>query len=309
VGPSEPIGPRDCAGPGGLGLTGYRPEDFARSHAVSLEELTHPDDRRSVRQTIMTAVEGGAPYRIEYRIICRDGAEKWVMERGACVIDELGGRVLEGFIEDITERVLGQFRLAEAEMRFRSVFEKSVVGMFQTTGDGQYLAANQALADLYGYESPAELIGEVADIAHSLYVAPDRRAVFSAEIRRKGLVRDFESEVYCRDGRRIWISENAHAVLNPEGALLYYEGTVEDITERRQHQAVLEYQATHDPLTGLPNRSLLHDRLGQAMGVARQSGRQVEVHFFDPGHFQIHGGGWEQKGRGGPGGCPPGRAR
>lgn len=268
-------------------LTGYHPVELERSQRISLEALTHPEDRQLVRQAIMMAVDSGTHYRIEYRITCRDGAEKWVLERGACVFDEMGGRVLEGFIEDITERVVGQLRLAEAEMRFRSVFEKSVVGMFQSTGDGHYLAANQALAELYGYGSPAELIGEVSDIAHRLYVDPSRRDAFSADIQRKGLVRDFESEVYCRDGRRIWISENAHAVLSPEGALLYYEGTVEDITERRQHQAELEYQATHDPLTGLPNRNLLQDRLTQAMGSSRRSGRQVAVAFVDLDNFKV----------------------
>ena len=268
-------------------LTGYHPAELERSQRISLEALTHPEDRQLVRQAIMMAVDSGTHYRIEYRITCRDGAEKWVLERGACVFDEMGGRVLEGFIEDITERVVGQLRLAEAEMRFRSVFEKSVVGMFQSTGDGHYLAANQALAELYGYGSPAELIGEVSDIAHRLYVDPSRRDAFSADIQRKGLVRDFESEVYCRDGRRIWISENAHAVLSPEGALLYYEGTVEDITERRQHQAELEYQATHDPLTGLPNRNLLQDRLTQAMGSSRRSGRQVAVAFVDLDNFKV----------------------
>ena len=268
-------------------LTGYHPVELERSQRISLEALTHPEDRQLVRQAIMMAVDSGTHYRIEYRITCRDGAEKWVLERGACVFDEMGGRVLEGFIEDITERVVGQLRLAEAEMRFRSVFEKSVVGMFQSTGDGHYLAANQALAELYGYGSPAELIGEVSDIAHRLYVDPSRRDAFSTDIQRKGLVRDFESEVYCRDGRRIWISENAHAVLSPEGALLYYEGTVEDITERRQHQAELEYQATHDPLTGLPNRNLLQDRLTQAMGSSRRSGRQVAVAFVDLDNFKV----------------------
>jgi diguanylate cyclase (GGDEF)-like protein/PAS domain S-box-containing protein len=268
-------------------LTGYQPEELARSQRMSLEALTHEEDRLLVRRAIMDAVDKGTHYCIEYRIICRDGAEKWVLERGVCVIDELGGRVLEGFIEDITERVLGQLRLAEAEMRFRSVFEKSVVGMFQTTSDGQYLAANQALADLYGYETPAELISNIADIAHRLYVDPERRAAFSAEIQRKGLVRDFESEIYCRDGQRIWIAENAHAVLSPEGRLLYYEGTVEDVTERRQHQAELEYQATHDPLTNLPNRNLLQDRLTQAMGSSRRSGRQVAVAFVDLDNFKI----------------------
>ncbi len=268
-------------------LTGYTAEELERSQRISREGLIHPDDRHAVRQSVMTAVDGSAPYRIEYRIICRDGAHKWVMERGTCVIDEFGGRVLEGFIEDITERVVGQLRLAEAEMRFRSVFEKSVVGMFQTTSDGHYLAANQALADLYGYRTPRELIDEVSDIAHRLYVDPARRAAFSGEIRRSGLVRDFESEVYRRDGSRIWISENAHAVLSPEGALQYYEGTVEDITQRRQHQAELEYQATHDPLTGLPNRNLLQDRLNQAMGGSRRSGRQVAVAFVDLDNFKI----------------------
>ncbi len=268
-------------------LTGYHPAELERSQRISLEALTHPEDRQLVRQAIMMAVDSGTHYRIEYRITCRDGAEKWVLERGACVFDEMGGRVLEGFIEDITERVVGQLRLAEAEMRFRSIFEKSVIGMFQTTGDGQYLAANQALAELYGYGSPDELIAEVSDIAHRLYVDSSRRDAFSADIRRKGLVRDFESEVYCRDGRRIWISENAHAVLSPEGGLLYYEGTVEDITERRQHQAELEYQATHDPLTGLPNRNLLQDRLTQAMGSSRRSGRQVAVAFVDLDNFKV----------------------
>ena len=268
-------------------LTGYQPEELERSQRISLEALTHPDDREQARQAIMLAVANGSNYRIEYRIICRDGAEKWVLERGACVFDEHGGRVLEGFIEDITERVVGQLRLAEAEMRFRSVFEKSVVGMFQTTGDGQYLAANQALAELYGYDSPDALVTEVSDIAHRLYVDVSRRDAFSAEIKRKGLVRDFESEIYRRDGQRIWISENAHSVLSPDGALLYYEGTVEDVTERRQHQAELQYQATHDPLTGLPNRNLLQDRLTQAMGGSRRSGRQVAVAFVDLDNFKV----------------------
>ena len=268
-------------------LTGYLPAELENSQRISLDELTHPEDRALVRQTIMVAVESGTSYRIEYRITCRDGAEKWVLERGACVFDELGGRVLEGVIEDITERVVGQLRLAEAEMRFLSVFERSVVGMFQSTGDGHYLAANQALAELYGYRSPQELMTEVSDIAHRLYVDASRRDIFSADIQRNGLIRDFESEVYCRDGRRIWISENAHIVCSPQGALLYYEGTVEDITERRQHQAELEYQATHDPLTGLPNRNLLQDRLTQAMGSSRRSGRQVAVAFVDLDNFKV----------------------
>lgn len=268
-------------------LTGYTSGELERSQKISLEVLTHEEDRKMVRDTIMVAIEHGSRYDVEYRILCRDGSEKWVLERGICVIDELGGRVIEGFIEDITERVRGQFQLAEAELRYRSIFENSVVGMFQTTEDGHYLAANQALADLYRYATPAELISQLSDIAERLYVDPQRRASFAEEIRRNGFVRDFEAEVFCRDGSRIWISENAHAVRGPDGTLLYYEGTAENISERRQHQAQLEYQATHDPLTGLPNRNLLQDRLSQAMISARRNNEQVAVAFVDLDNFKV----------------------
>lgn len=275
------------ASDGCTALTGYTPQELKRKHGISLEALTHPEDRQRVRNVIMDAVDEKSGYRVDYRIRCRDGCEKWVHERGHCVIDEFGTWVLEGFIEDVTERLLTEVRLAEAELRYRSMFEHSVIGMFQTSPDGHYLAANQALAELYGYDSPAELIVGLSDIARRLYVQPERREDFKRQIQLHGKVRDFESEVYRRDGRRIWISENAHAVCARDGTVLYYEGTVEDISERRQYQAQLEYQATHDPLTGLPNRNLLQDRLGQAINSARRSKGQVAVAFVDLDNFKF----------------------
>src|SRR5690606_2027298 len=119
------------------------------------------------------------------------------------------------------------------------------------------------------------------------YVNPARRHEFARLIQAHGQVSDFESEVFCRDGSRIWISEHAHAVRDSEGVLLYYEGTVENITERRQHEAELEYQATHDALTGLPNRSLLIDRLEQAIAYARRYGYFAAVVFIDLDNFKF----------------------
>lgn len=268
-------------------LTGYSQEELKQSRNISLEALVHPEDRQRLRRSIMAAVKRGVSYRVDYRIRCRDGKEKWVLERGRAVIDESGRQVLEGFIEDVTERLLTEVRLAETELRYRSIFENSVIGMFQTSPDGHYLAANQALAELYGYDSPADLIAGLSDIANRLYVHPGRRADFKALIQCNGKVRDFESEVYRCDGTTIWISENAHAVCATDGAVLYYEGTVEDISERRQYQAQLEYQATHDPLTGLPNRNLLQDRLEQAIHAARRSKSQVAVAFVDLDNFKF----------------------
>ena len=268
-------------------LTGYCPDELEYNKVCSLEALTHPDDRARVREAIVAAMAGSGRYRQQYRICPRQGGEKWVLERGAVVLDEKGGRVLEGFIEDVTEQVVGERQLADAELRYRSIFEDSVVGMFQTSVDGHYLAANRALAALYGYENPSALIAGLSDIATSLYVAPGRRDEFKTLMREHGRVTDFESEVYRRDGSRIWISEHAHVVYSPDGEALYYEGTVEDVTAQHNYRRQLEYQATHDPLTGLPNRNLLQDRLQQVLRMAQRRATQGSLAFVDLDNFKF----------------------
>lgn len=125
----------------------------------------------------------------------------------------------------------------DAERSYRSIFENASAGIFQTSPTGQYLDANPALARLYGYDSPADLKAGLTNIAGQLYVDPSRRTAFRHELLATGRVEDFVSEVRRRDGSTIWISENARAVRDEEGELLYYEGTVEDITARREAEA------------------------------------------------------------------------
>jgi len=268
-------------------LTGYGADALIGNRGTSWEALTHADDRGWVRRVIMAALADGTRYRVEYRIVARDGTDKWVLERGAGVADEFGVRVLEGFIEDISAQVAAQHRLAEAEARYRGLFENSVSGIFQSTPDGHYLAANAALAKMYGYASPEALMGDIRDIGNRLYVQPGRREAFKRQIQEQGQVSHFESEVYRMDGSTLWIAETAHAVRAPDGSLLYYQGTVEDISERRRYRERLEYQANHDLLTGLPNRNLLTDRLAQARAHAEREGGEVAVAFVDLDNFKV----------------------
>jgi PAS domain S-box-containing protein len=132
-------------------------------------------------------------------------------------------------------------RTREAEKKYRRIFENAQEGIFQTTPDGHYLRVNPALAHLYGYDSPEELVGTVANIAAEIYVEPQRRAEFTALIRERGVVSHFESQVYRKDGSRIWISENARAVRDADGTLLYYQGFVEDISDRKQAEELLAH--------------------------------------------------------------------
>ncbi|ARJ66387.1 signal transduction protein [Magnetospirillum sp. ME-1] len=127
---------------------------------------------------------------------------------------------------------------------YRSLFENAVEGIYRTTPDGRYLDANPALARIYGYKDPAELIAGLTDIARSLYVDPSDRERFREILARDSVVRNFEARVWTHDGEIIWIAENARAVYDARGRLVCYEGTVQDITARKTAEDSLRLAAT-----------------------------------------------------------------
>jgi PAS domain S-box-containing protein len=123
---------------------------------------------------------------------------------------------------------------------FSTLFNFLPIGAYRSLPDGQMLRANQALVRLNGYEDEAQLLQGVRDIASEWYVQPGRRAEFVATLIRDGFVKGFVSEIWRHKTReRVWISENAHVVRNGSGEVIFYEGTVEDITERMQVQEAL----------------------------------------------------------------------
>ena len=147
-------------------------------------------------------------------------------------------RVIRRANTEIRAREQAAAAARTAEEKYRSIFENAVEGMFQTTPDGRYLAANPALARIYGYESCEELIKTLDRIDVRLYVEAARRDEFRRLVERDGTVRDFESAVRRRDGSVIWISENARSIRDESGQVVSYEGTVVDITARREALAL-----------------------------------------------------------------------
>ncbi|MDB6060974.1 MAG: hypothetical protein JWM78_1077 [Verrucomicrobiaceae bacterium] len=272
---------------GSTGLTGYTPTELIDGTRISWEEITYPEDRSKVRSCIDSAVSRAQRFAIEYRITTLAGQIKWVVERGVAVPNEQGELVIEGFIEDCSAQRAVVEALEQAELRYRSIFEHASEGIFQTTSDGHYLAANPALAELYGYATPQELIADLSDIGRRLYVDGDRRDEFRHLMETHGEVLNFESEIYCQDGSRIWISENAHIVRDSQGELICYEGTVQDISDRKHYQEQLERQANHDLLTGLPNRILLGDRIEQGIARAARLGYYLTLVFIDLDNFKF----------------------
>jgi len=148
--------------------------------------------------------------------------------------EKLEARGLRSAIRCAIERQQERVALIEEKDNYYGIFDHLVEGVFRTTTDGHYSLANVALARIYGYDSPAELVASIKDIARKLYVEPGRRDEFVRLMQEHDTLSGFESKIYRKDETIIWIAENCRAVRNAEGKLLYYEGTVEDITERKR---------------------------------------------------------------------------
>jgi len=161
--------------------------------------------------------------------------------------------------------------LREAEEKYHSIFENAVEGIFQTTPEGTYLSANPALARIYGYDSPDELIASVRDITQQIYVDPKRRGEFVSLMQKNDVVVDFESEIFQKHGEKRWILENVRAVRDKRGRLKHYEGTVQDITDRKRAELALarsqEALAAELSEAALYMRSLLPPRQVQPFAI------------------------------------------
>jgi PAS domain S-box-containing protein len=140
---------------------------------------------------------------------------------------------------DAFRRIKVAEALREAETKYRSIFENATEGIFQTTPGGRYLSANPALARMFGFQSAAQLLSSIKDIEKETYVVPERRKALRSLLERTGSVHGFEAERYRKDGSTFWISINARAVRDSNDHVLYYEGTNQDITDRKRAELVL----------------------------------------------------------------------
>lgn len=177
-------------------------------------------------------------------------------------------------------------QLRQTEQKYRSIFENAAEGIFVISPEGKYLDANLALAKMYGYESTTELIATITDVRQGLYVQPQRWDELRAYLNGYDSVTEFESEVYRKDGSKIWISENVRAIYDINGSLLHYEGSVHDVGDRKIAEAELRQQRLLSErllLNVLPQ--LIAERLKRGEKTIADSFSEVTVLFADIANF------------------------
>lgn len=184
---------------------------------------------------------GDAPWlhnRFEINALNRSGQE-FPIELTICVAKPGSKYSYSAFARDITERKRSEESLRDTEERYRNIFENAVEGVFQSTADGYFINVNPALVRILGYDSDIELMTSIVDISRQFYADPHRRQELLRIIDQEGSISEFESQVKKKDGSIIWISEKIHPVRDTEGKVICFEGTMEDITERKRIQQEL----------------------------------------------------------------------
>ena len=247
----------------------------------TLSELVHPDDWPQVACSLDAARNRGAPYRLQYRVIRPDGAERWVDSRASAVRDADGQVVrLIGVLQDVTEERHYQDRLRQSA----TVFENTAEGVFITDPDGNIVEVNPAFTEITGYPR-AEVIGQNPRIWRS-----DRHGQGFYEAMWQDIIDTgrWQGEIWNRrkDGSVYpeWLTISS--VRDAGNRLTNFVAVFADITTIKRSQEELAHLAHYDALTDLPNRLLLQARLQHAIAHAQRNHTQLAVVFIDLDRFK-----------------------
>ncbi len=206
----------------------------------SLFDLLHPQDQQEQKLLFDELVKGKRnAYRSFTRLRTADGTFRSV-ELAVSMLrqDESRNTRVVGTLTDVEERRRAERALGEAEKKYRQIVENAAGGIYQVTPEGQFLSANKAMARILGFDTPEQMLRSVKNV-HELYVSTKDRARFVKELETAGMVNNFEIQVYTKDRRKVWVNENARAVRDDEGNILYFEGSMENVTQRKEAELKL----------------------------------------------------------------------
>ena len=218
-------------------LMGYKASEVT-GHSIA--DFIHPEDREHMVERFQRVLRGEPRQSSEFRIMTKSDAVCWVQTSSRPIVhdDQILG--VQGVLIDITERKRVEEALRESEERLRILFDNLTIGVYRTTPEGRILTANPAFVKMLGYSAFDELAARNLD-EEAVYLAYPRDQ-FKALMERDGEIRGLEAVWKRRDGSFSFVRENARAVRGEDGEILHYEGTAEDITERKRAEERTTWQ-------------------------------------------------------------------
>jgi len=260
---------------------GYPRDDVLGRPSTEVGVWVAPEDRADLAARLDS---GEAVRNLEYRMRKRSGEVADVLV-SADVIDLAGEKRLLTSVMDITELKRAERQLQMSERRFRDFAEAAGEYVWETDVQGRYSYVSRRAEQVLGY-APEELYGR-----KPMELMPpgeaDRVTAIVAELAaQRQPFRNLEFGSFARSGSLVWQLVSGVPILDESGRFMGYRGTALDITERKRAEHRIEELATRDPLTGLPNRLLLGDRLTQGLLSAQREGELLAVLFIDLDHFK-----------------------
>lgn len=220
-------------------VTGFEPE---RSIGRNLFDLLFPQDQESQKHNYDQLVKGRSKsYRAFTKLRCSDGKYRNI-EIAFSMLRQDENKELRavGTITDVEERRRAERALGEAEKKYRAIVENAASGIYQVTPEGQFLSVNPAFAKIMGYGAPEEILRDVNKAQEQLYVDKSLRQKTLHEIAQLAISKRIEVQVIRKDGGIVWVSENIRPVFDDDNTLLYFEGSMEDIDQRKIAEIALK---------------------------------------------------------------------
>lgn len=217
----------------GQDLGSFFPSSEALSIKTALETMMKEEDIKPFNHTGMLVLADGSQKLVEVAIIVKQQGDT--------------GPKFAGTIADLDRRYQAEQALVETEQKYLSIVENAAGGIFQLSTDGMYLSANPAFARILGYETADDLMAEIEDASAQIYHAPKERLAFLRTLEASNRPLSYDAQLKRADGTVIWCHENVRAVRSDDGQVLYYEGSLEDVTERiESHEKLKEAMLSSD---------------------------------------------------------------
>jgi PAS domain S-box-containing protein len=251
----EIVWTRDAGGdtiaisPSAREVLGYEPDEFLNKARRLWWKRIHPADAGRIRAAFQDLIQRGASYAVDYRIRRSDGSWIQVREKGIVRRELAGGPQADGVLVEVDRERVGavtayleerarlEKALTDSVQRYMVLFEDALMGIFHSLPDGRILRVNPALAAMFGYATPEEMVASVTDVGRQLYADPARRAEFlEALAAAEGWLRA-ETLYRRKDGSLLTVNEIVRKILQPDGTVAYFEGFMEDVTERKRAEA------------------------------------------------------------------------